>query len=163
MIPKQRNMSSIYISKGNKMLLLYRQGGRVVNNVWIGSAGGHFEECELNNAKACVLRELYEELSINEDQLENLKLRYITLRRTKNEIRLNYFFFADLKDNIDEAFVSNEGVAEWFDYSKLKALDMSFSSGFVVRHYLDTGINNDMIYGGIADGEKVVFTALPEF
>ena len=41
-----RNMASIYISKGNKMLLLYRQGGRVVNDVWVGSAGGHFEECD---------------------------------------------------------------------------------------------------------------------
>ena len=28
---KLRNMSSIYISQGNKMLLLYRQGSRVVN------------------------------------------------------------------------------------------------------------------------------------
>lgn len=35
-----RNMASVYISKGNKMLLLYRQGSRVVNDVWAGSAGG---------------------------------------------------------------------------------------------------------------------------
>lgn len=28
---KLRNMTSIYISKGNRMLLLYRQGGKVVN------------------------------------------------------------------------------------------------------------------------------------
>lgn len=41
---KLRNMTSIYISKGNRMLLLYRQGGKVVNNVWVGSAGGHFEK-----------------------------------------------------------------------------------------------------------------------
>ncbi len=44
-----RNMASVYISKGNKMLLLYRQGGRVVNDVWVGSAGGHFEKDELRN------------------------------------------------------------------------------------------------------------------
>ncbi len=49
---KLRNMSSIYIEKADKMLLLYRQGGRVVNDVWVGSAGGHFEEYELNNARA---------------------------------------------------------------------------------------------------------------
>ena len=51
-----RNMTSIYLFKGGKVLLLYRQGGRVVNNVWTGSAGGHFEKNELNDAKACVLR-----------------------------------------------------------------------------------------------------------
>ncbi len=36
-----RNMASVYISKGDRMLLLNRQGGRVVNNVWVGSAGGN--------------------------------------------------------------------------------------------------------------------------
>ena len=37
-----RNMTAIYLLKNNKILLLYREGGRVVNNVWTGSAGGHF-------------------------------------------------------------------------------------------------------------------------
>ena len=60
MIGKLRNMPAIYLIKGEKILLLFRQGGQVVNNVWKGSAGGHFEEFELNNAKACVLRELYD-------------------------------------------------------------------------------------------------------
>ena len=46
---KLRNMTSIYLSNGNQMLLLFRQGGRVVNNLWTGSAGGHFEEFELRN------------------------------------------------------------------------------------------------------------------
>ena len=55
---KLRNMTSVYITKADKMLLLFRQGGRVVNDVWTGSAGGHFEECELNDARACVLREM---------------------------------------------------------------------------------------------------------
>lgn len=90
---KLRNMASIYLTKGNQMLLLYRQESRVVNNVWVGSAGGHFENFELNDAKACVLRELYEELSVTESQIENLQKRYITLRRTKEEIRQNYYFF----------------------------------------------------------------------
>ena len=98
---KLRNMASIYIVKEDQMLLLYRQGGRVVNNTWIGSAGGHFEEYELNDAKKCVLRELQEELDITENQIENLQLRYITLRRSNGEIRQNYYFFANLKKDIE--------------------------------------------------------------
>lgn len=43
---KLRNMTAIYLLKGDKVLLLFRQGGRVVNNVWMGSAGGYFEEFE---------------------------------------------------------------------------------------------------------------------
>ena len=58
---KLRNMTSIYLLYKGKILLLYRQGSRVVNNVWVGSAGGHFEENELNDARACVLRDLQEE------------------------------------------------------------------------------------------------------
>lgn len=70
MIGMLRNMTAIYLLKGDKVLLLFRQGGKVVNNVWTGSAGGHFEEFELNNAKACVLRELNEELHLCENDLE---------------------------------------------------------------------------------------------
>ncbi len=58
---KLRNMTAIYLFKGENVLLLYRQGGKVVNNVWTGSAGGHFENDELNDAKSCVLRELHED------------------------------------------------------------------------------------------------------
>lgn len=158
-----RNMTSIYISKGDEMLLLYRQGGRVVNDVWVGSAGGHFEEYELNDARACVLRELQEELGISEREIENLHLRYVTLRRSKGEIRQNYYFFADLKDNIDKEFSSNEGVSKWFSLSELASLEMPFTSKYVIEHYLKIGHKTDMIYGGIADGEKVVFTEMPEF
>ena len=90
---KLRNMTTIYLLKKDRILLLYRQGGKVVSNVWTGSAGGHFEEFELNDAKACVLREMYEELGLREDDIRNLSLRYVTLRRTKGEIRQNYYFF----------------------------------------------------------------------
>ena len=44
MLGRLRNMTSIYLVNDENMLLLYRQGGRVVNNVWTGSAGGYFEE-----------------------------------------------------------------------------------------------------------------------
>ncbi|WP_297417922.1 NUDIX domain-containing protein [Clostridium sp.] len=137
---KLRNMSSIYISRGNKMLLLYRQGGRVVNDVWVGSAGGHFEEYELNDAMACIIRELQEELNITENMLDEIRLRYVTLRRTKGEIRQNYYFFAELKANIDIQFTSNEGISKWFEKSELNSLEMPFTSKYVIKHYLSIGI-----------------------
>lgn len=156
-------MTSVYITNKskNKMLLLYRQGGRVVNNVWVGSAGGHFEECELNDAKACVLRELKEELGLRESDIDNLSLRYVTMRLTNGEIRQNYFFFAELND-VNKELVSNEGTAKWFDFSELSELAMPFSAKFVIEHYLKIGCGTDEIYGGVADGEKVIFIRMPE-
>lgn len=158
-----RNMTSIYLSCGDKMLLLYRQGGRVVNNVWVGSAGGHFEEHELNHPEACVLRELEEELSITRDMLKDLRLRYVTLRRSKGEVCQNYYFFAELPDGTEMDLFSDEGELKWFPMEELHNLEMPFSAKYMIEHYLQIGKDTDMIYGGIADGNKVVFTELPEF
>lgn len=160
---KLRNMTSVYLTNAGKMLLLFRQGSRVVNNVWTGSAGGHFEEWELNDARACVLREMEEELGLKESQIKNLSLRYVTLRRTKGEIRQNYYFFAELSEGVDTRLASNEGTARWFAYSELGKLEMPYTARFVIEHYLKTGQVTDKIYGGVADGERVVFTAMPEF
>lgn len=160
---KLRNMASVYITNADRMLLLFRQGGRVVNDVWVGSAGGHFEEFELNDARACVLREMEEELGLGECHIHALSLRYVTLRRSKGEIRQNYYFFAALNQGIDDNFVSTEGISRWFDFSELPALEMAYTSKFVIEHYLKIGRGTNEIYVGVADGEKVVFTAMPEF
>lgn len=160
---KLRNMTSIYISKGDKMLLLFRQGGRVVQNTWVGSAGGHFEEKELNDPKACVLRELKEELGMDENNIRNLSLRYVTLRRVNGEIRQNYYFFAELENEADVPVVSTEGISRWFTYSELPTLEMPYTAKFVIEHYLKTGRKTDGMYAGVACGERVIFTELPKY
>ena len=40
---------------------------------WIGSAGDHFEEQEMNDAVACVLWEMAEELSVTEGMIAQLR------------------------------------------------------------------------------------------
>lgn len=160
---KLRNMTSIYITKGDKMLLLFRKGGRVVSDTWVGSAGGHFEENELNDPKACVLRELKEELQISEKGIRNLLMRYVTLRRIKGEIRQNYYFFAELDNETDDQIVSTEGISRWFTFSELPASDMPYTAEFVIEHYLKIGRNTDDLYVGVADGKRVNFTKLPEY
>lgn len=161
---KLRNMSTIYLTCNDKILLLYRKGSMVISDSWTGSAGGHFEEKELNNARACVLRELREELSVDEKMIENFNLRYITLRRTKEEIRQNYYFFAELKDGENLQLSSTEGEIKWFPLDdELNKLKMPFTAQYVIEHYLRLGKNTDEIYGGIANEERVVFSDLPEF
>ena len=71
---KLRNMTAIYISKGDKMLMLYRIGSRVVAPSWCG-IGGHFEKEELNDAKAAMLREMSEEIGLFEHDIESLKFK----------------------------------------------------------------------------------------
>lgn len=163
MIGKLRNMTAIYLFKGDKVLLLFRQGGQVVNDVWTGSAGGHFEEFELNNATACVLRELNEELDLSENDIENLSLRYVTLRRTNGEIRQNYYFFANLKENISDDLYSNEGNVKWFPIVDIHTLEMPYTAKFVMKHYCTTGRFSDKLYAGVTNENGVEFIELPEF
>lgn len=163
MVGKLRNMTAIYLFKGDKVLLLFRQGGRVVNNVWTGSAGGHFEEFELNNAKACALRELNEELSLCERDIQNLALRYITLRKTNGEIRQNYYFFANLNENISDNLCSNEGKVKWFSIKEIGALEMPYTAKHVMKHYCEVGQFSDKLYAGVTNENGVDFIELSEF
>lgn len=163
MIGKLRNMTAIYLFRKDKVLLLFRQGGQVVNDVWTGSAGGHFEDFELNNAMACVLRELKEELNLCENDIYNLSLRYVTLRRTKGEIRQNYYFFANLKERISDDLHSNEGTVKWFSIKDINTLEMPYTAKYVMEHYCTTGRFSDKLYTGVANENGVEFIELPEF
>ena len=153
-------MASIYLRKDDRILLLLRQGDSIVSNMWIGSAGGHFEKDELNNAKACVLRELHEELGLTEDVINNLSLRYVTLRYTDNEIRQNYYFFADLSDRQQSSLTSTEGIACWYSIQELADLRMPFTARHVIDHYFKIGRYNDALYGGLANSNGVIFKKL---
>lgn len=159
---KLRNMTSIYLLKDQSVLLLYRQGGRVVNNVWTGSAGGHFEGYELNDARSCVLREMNEELGLFPEDIAGLSLRYITLRKTNGEIRQNYFFFAELKENVSEDLTSNEGTCKWFLLEETDSLEMPFSAKYVVKHYRQIGHKTKQLYVGVANADGVEFYDLSD-
>lgn len=159
---KLRNMTGIYLLKGDKVLLLYRQGGKVVTNVWTGSAGGHFKKDELNDARACVIRELKEELGISLEDIEGLQFRYVTLRCTKGEIRQNYYFFAELKDTVDENLHSNEGVCKWFSLEKISELEMPLTAKYMMEHYCKVGRMTDKVYVGVTYSDRIEFNELVE-
>lgn len=157
-----RNMTAIYLLKGDKVLLLYKEGGRVVSNVWTGSAGGHFEEEELNDARACVLREMHEELGLQPEDIDGLTLRYIALRSTNGEIRQNYYFFAELKDSVDANISSNEGTCRWFSLEDIGTLEMPLSAKHVMEHYNKEGRLTEALYVGVAGPERMSFCELRE-
>ena len=158
-----RNMTAIYLLKDKRVLLVHREGGRVVNNVWTGSAGGHFENDELNDPEACVLRELKEELGLCASDLEGLSLRYITLRYTKGEIRQNYYFFAELKASVREDLASNEGACRWFSLDEIDSLEMPFTAKYMMEHFCKTGYRTNILYAGVTTPTGVEFTELSEF
>ena len=158
---KLRNMTSVYLTGEQGILCLYRIGSRVANNKYIGSAGGHFEENELNDARMCALREMQEELGLTEEDVEGLKLRYITLRLKDGEIRQNYYFFG--RPKTERPLQSTEGELHWFTYEEAENLHMPASAKHMMLHYLKTGRFDDNLYAGITDDAGTRFVIMKEF
>ena len=159
---KLRNMTAIYITCGEEMLMLYRVGSRVVAPSWCG-IGGHFEPNELNDARACVLRELKEEAGLTEEDLENLTMRYVTLRLKNGEIRQNYYFFANLRVGSELELECNEGRLQWIPYGEVMDRQMPFTAVYMLEHYLTAGRYTDKLYAGATTESGVVFTEMREF
>ncbi|HEY5561428.1 MAG TPA: NUDIX domain-containing protein [Clostridiaceae bacterium] len=157
-----RNMTSIYIILKDKILLLYRVGSRVVQPSWCG-VGGHFEKDELNNPKACVLRELFEETGIKECDIGSVKLKYVTLRMKNNEIRQNYYYFTELHNEEIDISECNEGTLDWVDMDEVLDRKMPFTAKECLNHYLSIGKDDDKLYAGVATDNGVNFVELKEF
>ena len=156
-----RNMTSLYLVREGEILCLYRVGSRVANNKYIGSAGGHFEETELNDPKKCILREMEEELGLTESDVEDLRLRYITHRLVDGEIRQNYYFFARLKG--EKCLSSTEGQLRWVPFEEIPGLHMPVSAKHMILHYLKEGRFTDTLYCGITEEAGTQFRPLLHF
>ena len=157
-----RNMTAIYISRPGEMILLYRVGSRVVAPSFCG-IGGHFEPEELSDARACVLREMREEIGLEESDLENLRMRYAMQRLKNGEIRQNYYFFADLRPGREISLVTAEGRAQWVSEDEILQKEMPVTAKYMLEHYLTVGRYTDCLYAGATTPGGAIFTELKEF
>ena len=158
---KLRNMTSVYLTGDKGILCLYRVGSRVASNRWIGSAGVQFAPEELNHPRACVLREMQEELGLTESDVEGLTLRYITHRLMEGEIRQNYYFFARLKE--DRELWSTEGNLRWMSFDEIPDLYMPVSAKHMILHYLKEGRFTDHLYCGVTEETGTRFVIMRDF
>ena len=161
MNPGLRNMTSLFFTEENGLWCLFRRGSRVANNKYVGACGGHFEESELSSPEACVLREMKEELGLEQGDIEGLTLRYLTIRYMGHEIRQNYYFFARLKGK--KSLSSTEGDLHFFTWAELESIDMPVSARHMMDHYLAVGRFDDNRYAGVTEPGGSRFVALQHF
>ena len=156
---KLRQMTALYLRAGENILLLYRIGSRVVDPSWCG-IGGHFEPEEVNDSRACVLREVREEIGLTTEDMDGLCLRYVTMRHVKGELRFNHYFFADLKPGVRVPETCGEGRLEWVALSDVLQRNMPVSAKHMLEHYLQTGKDTDLLYGGVTAEDGTVFYSM---
>ena len=78
--------------------------------------GGYVEANEHNSPEESCLREIFEETGFRSNEINRLELRYILLRKSKDEIRQHYIYFGNTsKMNFIN---SDEGTLQWIDFSK---------------------------------------------
>ena len=161
MNPTLRNMTSLFFVEENGLWCLFRRGSRVANNKYVGACGGHFEESEMSSPEACVLREMREELGLSEADVEDMTLRYMTVRYMGHEIRQNYYFFGRLTGARE--LQSTEGDLRFFTWDGLKTIDMPVSARHMMDHYLRVGRFNEKRYAGVTEPGGSRFVELQHF
>ena len=142
-----RETSTAYLLNGDDILLMKRADNRkFAPDIWTG-VGGHIEPDELNQPYAACVREIFEETGIRINQIENLTLRYIILRRSKSEIRIQYVYFGDT--NCRDIVDTDEGELYWIDRSHLFDRQLSVTSKLSLEHYLSNNQSNEIMVGTV--------------
>jgi 8-oxo-dGTP diphosphatase len=153
-------MTSIFLVRDNRVLLLHRQNSRAIADSWVG-VGGHLEQAELGDPTAAALRELREEVGLTGDDLDDLRLRYVALRDTGAELRFTYYFAAMLGPDTPAPTECTEGELSWFDLAEDPALDMPPTAGVAFEHWRTIGRFDDVLRSVVlsADGPMVLALA----
>ena len=138
------------------------KSSRIFPDFWV-PVGGHMEPDEINDPLKACLREVYEETGIKENNLKDLELRYITVRRKDNEIRNQYIYFANTR--VKTLSDTEEGKLYWIDQSDLLNLKMSVTNKTVLKHYFSNRIDGIMM--GVIDvldsGVEINWTEIKSF
>lgn len=144
---KIRVMSGAFLVNGSDYLMMKRaESKRIAPGMWAG-VGGHSEPEEINSPKATCLREIYEESGIEEKDIEKLDLRYIILRREKEEITLIYYFIGTVSSREYED-KTQEGKLYWVNEGELFDRPMSFEVGKMLEHYRENGYKSGNVSVG---------------
>lgn len=147
-----RSMTTAYLQNENDFLLMKRAANRkFAPGIWAG-VGGHIEKEEINQPGDACLREIYEETGIPAEMIDDLQLRYIILRRSKDEIRLQYVYFA--KTTTRQVIYTDEGELFWIPKDKLLDRELSATTKETLRHYSQLGEKMSDVLVGTVSAEK---------
>jgi len=146
-----RNAVTAFLFNGANVLLIRHSANKLIApNVWSG-VGGHMEPHELNNPIEACYREIYEETGIPRDAIRSLELRYIIMRRSKNEIRQNYIYFGETSQlSVSQ---TDEGTLHWVPKAEMRQREYTKSFAAMLEHY-ENNPQNKGVYVGITGNDN---------
>lgn len=150
----QKNSFTIFLVNEGRILVKCI-GNKLISPSWF-SSGGNFEDDNL----AFVRHKMFCEYNITVDDLEDPKLRYVTLRWGDGVLRQNFFYFAEAKNDLNVNFVGND---KWIPFDELLKMEMPKTVHSVLMHYLDVGRSNERVYCGVVKQKGVAISELEEF
>ena len=134
-----RITAGAFLTYGNKILLMKHGLHKELRaGLWAG-IGGHLNITDIKNPRALdfsetCYREVQEETGIKKFEIHNLKLKYITVRKDNNEIRVHHHYFGELKSEVPLPKCV-EGELFWKDKNDIFNLPMSTSVKEAVKHW----------------------------
>lgn len=149
---KFRNIATAFLMNKDDVLLMERsETNKRMPGFWYG-VGGHIEPEEINDPYSAVIREIYEETGLKKDNVENLKLKYMLLRREKDETVINYVYFG--RTNTRNVLQNDEGTLHWIP--KEEAMNRKFIDvlKLALKHYFADEKNDDVMVGVMQKEKK---------
>ncbi len=144
-----RTLATAFITNSNRILLMKRNRERkFAPGIW-AAVGGHLEPDELNTPRTACLREIHEEIGLSEDDLHYLDLKYIILRKSILEIRIQYVFFG--KTDQVKTKQTEEGKMYWIEESELFNREMTYTTKMTLKHYIENRKWLKKIIVGVVD------------
>ena len=135
-----RIASGAFLVCKHKILLMKRGlHKQLAPGLW-SAIGGHMEIEDISNIRAIDVsvtccREVYEETGIAQSDINDLKLRYITMRKDGNEIRSIYYYFGTVNSEFPLPYC-DEGELYWVDMKDIYDLPMSVSAKRALTHWI---------------------------
>lgn len=147
-----RLFAAAYLLNSDRILLMKRADThKLFPSVW-APVGGHIEPHELNRPEAACLREVAEETGICPADINELTLKYITIRIKGNEIRQQYLYFGRI--TLTEFSSCPEGELHLVPIAELLNRPLSIVNRMTLEHYLEHGQHtSDVIVGTVSESE----------